>query len=264
MRIIVHPGRAHFDEMCAVALISTLHEDISVERKEPTLLEIMDPEVWVVDVGGEHNISRHNFDHHQDAELSASFILVAEYLNLDLYLEQLMWWKYKNSVDLIGPMATDKKFGRKGVNMQLFPIETFVVESFQKDPNGMVPFLRAWAKSQIEYAHDLQYRIKVVEDCTNHLIIKNLATIVSETDDVSSIYEYKRIRNVDAAISVSFDGRGEGWTLYRFDDHPNVDFLKIEEDDRIEFVANSGFIAKTKTRLDWIEVQELIEHSIKD
>lgn len=64
LKIITHSGQFHTDEVFASAVLSLLHNG-SVE-----VVRSRDPLVWatgdyVVDVGGEYDISRGRFDHHQ-------------------------------------------------------------------------------------------------------------------------------------------------------------------------------------------------------
>ncbi|MFH0768070.1 MAG: MYG1 family protein, partial [Chloroflexota bacterium] len=80
--IITHPGSAHFDEVTAVSLILSVYTDTEfrIERREPVPAELDDPDVWVVDIGDRHEPEKRNFDHHQDTDCPAAFVLVAEYL----------------------------------------------------------------------------------------------------------------------------------------------------------------------------------------
>ena len=53
-------------------------------------------------------------------------------------------------------------------------------------------------------------------------------------------------KHIDVAFTVIPDDRGDGWTLYRFNDHPRVDFNLIKGNEGVVFVHKNGFIAKTK------------------
>ena len=61
--IITHPGSAHFDEVAAISLIMAMHTDTEfrIERREPTQIELDNPDVWVVDIGNRHEPEKHNF-----------------------------------------------------------------------------------------------------------------------------------------------------------------------------------------------------------
>lgn len=66
--VVTHPGVFHADDVIAVALLACLTsgtENDAVQRRVPTVEELEDPTVLVLDVGGRHNPSLRNFDHHQ-------------------------------------------------------------------------------------------------------------------------------------------------------------------------------------------------------
>jgi hypothetical protein len=80
-KIIVHDGILHADDVLSVALIHRFLGVVEVERKRTiTPEEIDDPDVWVVDVGRQYAPERSCFDHHQDADLPASCVLVLNHL----------------------------------------------------------------------------------------------------------------------------------------------------------------------------------------
>ena len=61
--ILTHPGGAHKDELLAVCVLAAKHR-APIVRREPTEADLADPAVAVVDVGGDHDPSKMNFDHH--------------------------------------------------------------------------------------------------------------------------------------------------------------------------------------------------------
>src|SRR4030042_5514212 len=103
--IITHPGGAHFDEVAAISLILAVHTNtvFVIERRDVAQIELDDPNVWVVDTGNRHEPDKRNFDHHQDTDCPASFVLVSEYLGLLETMSIMPWWQFKDSVDRIGP-----------------------------------------------------------------------------------------------------------------------------------------------------------------
>lgn len=64
-KIITHPGVFHADDVCAIAWLRICGVTAPVERRNPTVDDLNDSEILVVDVGGEHAPARGNFDHHQ-------------------------------------------------------------------------------------------------------------------------------------------------------------------------------------------------------
>ncbi len=104
--IITHPGSAHFDDVAAVSLILAVYADTEfrIERREPAPAELDNPDVWVVDIGDRHEPEKRNFDHHQDTDCPAAFVLVAEYLGLLETMSVMPLWHFKDEVDRFGPV----------------------------------------------------------------------------------------------------------------------------------------------------------------
>ena len=99
--IITHPGSAHFDEVTTISLILAVYADTDfrIERREPLQTELDNLDVWVVDIGDRHEPEKRNFDHHQDTDCPAAFVLVAEYLGLTETMSVMPWWHFKDEVD---------------------------------------------------------------------------------------------------------------------------------------------------------------------
>lgn len=62
---VTHPGIFHADDVCAIAWLQMQGCQAPVVRRNPTQEELKDPNVLVVDVGGEYCQEAGNFDHHQ-------------------------------------------------------------------------------------------------------------------------------------------------------------------------------------------------------
>lgn len=91
-KIITHDGVFHADDVMAIALIHRLvHPIIPVERTRNISAEdIANPEVWIVDVGGQHDRELNNYDHHQDKTLPAACLIVLmELHNRDIIPDEL-------------------------------------------------------------------------------------------------------------------------------------------------------------------------------
>ena len=70
----------------------------------------------------------------------------------------------------------------------------------------------------------------------------------SGIDDASGgLARYILVNGLDQEVAaiVYPDSRGEGFGLARFNDHPKLDFTRIEADDDVHFAHNSGFLCKT-------------------
>lgn len=80
-KVITHAGAFHADEVLAVAILRHFGVMAPVERKfQVAPEELADPEVLVLDVAQKFDPTLGNFDHHHDASLSATDILIADWL----------------------------------------------------------------------------------------------------------------------------------------------------------------------------------------
>ncbi len=87
LKVVTHDTTFHADDVIAVALLKLVGYDVHVFRtREPVILQaaISDPEVAVLDVGGQYNPLMFNFDHHQDPALQSA--------------AGLIWQHFKNNI----------------------------------------------------------------------------------------------------------------------------------------------------------------------
>jgi len=101
-KVITHNGIFHADDVMSIALIKEQVNEIPVERTRNISIEdINDPEVWVVDVGGEFNHELNNYDHHQSKELDASCILVLKALTYEGLIGRELYEELESSFEAI-------------------------------------------------------------------------------------------------------------------------------------------------------------------
>ena len=107
-KIITHDGIFHADEVMAIALIHEFVDGgIPVERTRTISTEDMeDPNVWVIDVGGEYNPSLGLFDHHHDDSLEASCVLIATHLFLENIYNDDMFLELRDTMHVISEIDT--------------------------------------------------------------------------------------------------------------------------------------------------------------
>ncbi len=248
--IITHPGSAHFDEVTAVSLILAVYTDtvFKIGRREPTQEELNNPDVWVVDVGDRYEPAMHNFDHHQVTDCPAAFVLVAEYLDLLETLSVMPWWDFKDSVDRFGPVKSSIKYHAGDDLVNRNPVETWLTTSFASDPEASLPLLKSFGTHIIEDARRLKRQIDFWKT-SSRLLIAGVPAMIGETVESAGLEEFRRLDKNPPDIVISLDRRGRGWRLFRYDGTP-VDFSLISDCPEIAFAHKSGFMAKTKERLD--------------
>jgi len=271
-KIITHGGVAHLDDLLSVSLACYLHPSANVERRDPTADELNDPGVLVLDVGGAYDPPKNNFDHHQLHEgnecalsLYAREILLHDELTLHDGLVDFPWYAPLVEMDNRGPFAfaTKRKISPNLVFELNSPIEhllrksfgsgTFVSDEILNLLNFVGRGIINDAKKQIEGLLNLSKRSKII-------FIGGLQGVLIAGDDMTG-FERWRKNFPDLAFRIAWDDRGPGLALLRLDDHPAIDFKRVEGNEAIEFVHKNGFICKTKTR-DLDLARTLVKESI--
>jgi len=260
--IITHPGGAHFDEVTAIGLILAMHDDtvFRIERREPTSTELDNPEVWVVDTGGRHEPVIRNFDHHQDTDCPAAFVLVAKYLGLFETMSVVPWWHFKDEVDRFGPSTSSLKYAAGDILVNQNPVETWLMARFTFDPESSLPLLKAFGIHIIEGARMLKRQIDFWKT-SSRLIIAGVPAMIGETRESAGLEEFRRLDENPPDIVISLDRRDAGWRLFRYDGTP-VDFSRIAECPEVAFAHKSGFMAKTKERLNKAALIALVSKAV--
>ena len=125
--VVVHGGMCHRDDFMAIGLlklVGAIGPTTPVHRTNPTPDDMLNPNVIVVDVGGQYNPALNNWDHHQDEENvkdKCAFSLLCENLQVpdkfgfegtfrDLWRDA-PWYKAVSLRDNMGPDGLAKKFG---------------------------------------------------------------------------------------------------------------------------------------------------------
>jgi len=262
--IITHPGGAHFDEVAAVSLIQAVYADTEfrIERREPVPAELDNPDVWVVDIGDRHEPEKRNFDHHQDTDCPAAFVLVTEYLGLLETMSVMPWWYFKDEVDRFGPVKSSVKYHAGDDLVNRNPVENWLMASFASEPEACLPLLKAFGAHIIDHAYTLKRQIDFWKT-SSRLVIGGVTAMIGETRESAGLEEFRRLDENPPDIVISLDRRDEGWRLFRYDGTP-VDFSLISDRPEIAFAHKSGFMAKTKERLGIDDLIALVSKAVTD
>jgi hypothetical protein len=260
--IVTHPGGAHFDEIAAISLILASYPDadFEVQRREPSVAELEDPSIWVIDTGNRHEPEKRNFDHHQSLECPASFVLVADYLGLASALSVLPWWEFKDSVDRFGPERSAARYGAGDTLVNRNPVEDWLVGTFAAEPGPALTLLRSFGTGLIADARSMERQMAFWRG-SRRLLIDGVPAMIGETRESFGLEEFRRLDPNPADIVISLDRRSDGWRLFRFDGSP-VDFSLIADCPEVEFAHKSGFLAKTRERLGMKELIALVSKAI--
>ena len=272
--ILTHPGGAHKDELLACCLLAAVNR-VPIVRREPTAVDLADPAIAVVDVGGEHAPERNNFDHHQfpaDHPPVCALSLVLQHLGVYEDARQFCdWLEPAEWFDTRGPNVTAKWLGvdRATMNKLNSPIDVTILRRFAK-AKRLEPGEPLWeiisyiGQDLLEYLRDLRGHIDFVAQnaeiwgVEDHEVLFLPRTDPVPDDPSAGIGRYlESIGKSSIAALIYPDRRGSGYGLSRHNDDPRYDFTRIESEPDVHFAHARGFVAKTSAA-DVGRVRELL------
>ena len=278
--ILTHPGSSHKDDFLACCLLVARH-GVPVWRRDPTDEDLADPQIAVVDVGGEHDPKRSNFDHHQfprDHEPVCALSLVLQ--DLGLYEDARSfceWLEPAEWFDTRGPFATAEWLGvdRSLVNRLNSPVDITLLRRFAQkrelgpgDPiwevmrmvgEDLFMYLRT-LRERLDYVAEKAMFLDVGEGDDSVRILFMPRTDPMPDDPSSSLGRYIDSVGEKVAGLIYPDRRGDGYGLSRHEDSPLLDFTRIVDEADVHFAHARGFVAKTSaTSLE--RLTELVEQA---
>jgi hypothetical protein len=281
---VVHAGKAHRDEVLAVGLAiyaGLITLTTKVVRRDPTAEEIEDPKVLVLDVGERHDPVRMCFDHHgralPEGSKDCALSLLARHLKVkgrepltfhELWVDR-PWYQFTVGMDVSGPYAMAKEYGADKLPPGS-PFEWTILDAVRNSKEfDEVVKLAAFQTigGRVEDALKLRDRPAWLQQNTKVEEINGVNIIILESDDITGLEDHRDLLmerdGLEIAVSVTHDDpdRGDGLALYRFADHPRVNFSKVDGDPEVLFAHQAGFIAKTFKR-DLDIARDLIRRSL--
>ncbi len=277
--IVTHPGGAHKDDLLAVCVLASLH-GAPVVRREPTAEEIADKAVAIVDVGGVHNAENKNFDHHhfpREHAPTCALSLVLE--DLGVYEDALRfcdWLEPAEWFDSRGPNKTAKWLGvpRKAISQLNSPIDITLLRRFAQCTElaaggTLYDFMCLVGEDLLSYLKQARERINFVAKHASTWSVtcgeERCATVFLPRTDPpaeepsTAVANYIRAELAEGSIAAMVypDRRGSGYGIGRYEDHPQLDFSRVEGEADVHFAHKSGFMCKTSAS-DPKRLQELI------
>lgn len=262
-RILTHPGGAHKDEFLACCVLAAVH-GCEIVRREPEQADLDDVSVAVVDVGGEHEPDRSNFDHHQfpkDHEPICALSLVL--MDLGIYEDARNfcdWLETAERFDVTGPISTAKWLGveRDALARLISPIDITLLRRFAKSSglksgDPLYEVMKWVGEDIMAFVKSLRKRLEFV---AAHAAIWEVGDVkvlfMPRTDPMpeeasAGLGRYLESIGQSGEIAgmVYPDRRGSGYGLSRYNDDPRFDFTRIEAQDDVHFAHARGFVAKT-------------------
>ena len=264
--ILTHPGGAHKDDYLACSLLVAQH-GAPIERREPEQDDLDDSSVLVVDVGGEHEPDRGNFDHHQfprDHDPICALSLVLQ--DLGLYEDAKMFCE--GSSPRSGLTPGSRRDGQVvGVDRDIIsklnsPMDVTLLRRFAQaerlDPGDLLYEMMRWVgEDLLEYLKTLRERLTFIGkhgelwtleanggDSFKVLFMPRTNPLPAEPSVGLGRYLDSIGEAEDVAGLVYPDRRGSGYGLSRHNDHPRMEFTRIGAEDDA-FAHARGFVAKT-------------------
>lgn len=277
--ILTHPGGAHKDDVLAVCVLIAQNK-VPVVRRMPTQLELDDPGVAIVDVGGAHDPERSNFDHHHfprehPPTCALSLVLQSKGLYEDA-LQLCDWLETAEWFDSRGPNRTATWLGvpRRVLSKLNSPVDGTLLRRFAKcsvlevgDPlhsfmgyvgEDLLEHLRM-ARERIAFVgeHSELWSIPYGDGFIPTLFLARTETLSDSPRD--AVAEYVRSAGLEKTVAavVYPDRRGPGYGIGRYEDHPMLDFARVEGQEDVHFAHKTGFMCKT-TATDVERLKELV------
>ena len=255
-KIITHPGQAHLDEFLACCVALAQHENAEIVRREPSEEELADRSILVLDVGGQYDPLKNNFDHHHNASLPCAFVLyftAAMNCSVEDLFEVFRWAENLNLRDTQGFPAVARKYNLAPAQLQEFgsPIDGIILSMFaDKD---MISPQNALHLIMREIGFNLIGAFKKFRADEKQCWIHHEDGIrIVVTKKKKNIAKFAVARKAGAAVVIAPNERGEGFTITRVDDHPMIDCKRLEQymPSPVSFIHQTGFLAVIEESFD--------------
>ncbi len=265
--ILTHPGSSHKDEFLACCLLVAVHE-APIVRREPKPSDLDNPDLAVVDVGGEHNPERGNFDHHQfprDHPPTCSLSLVL--MDMGLYEDARQycdWLEVAEWFDTRGPQETAAWLGverellaKLNSTVDLTLLRRFAGMSEISPGEPMWEVMKWVGGDLIGYLKSLREKLNEIEKSSEiweieHpaenfrvLFLPRSANISEDASAGLARYAGNLPDDKKVVAMVYPDRRGSGFALSRFNDHLGFDFTRVGDEADVHFAHARGFVAKS-------------------
>jgi hypothetical protein len=266
-KILTHPGGSHKDEFLACCLLMAGNR-VPVVRREPTAEDLADVTMAVVDVGHEHAPERGNFDHHQfpkDHPPLCALSLVLQHLGIyEDAREFCDWLEPAEWFDTRGPIETARWLGlpRETLFKLNSPIDTTLLRRFagcsELSPGEPLWEVMCWiGEDLLTYLRTLRERLNEIERVAEFweiesprggfrvLFMPRTEPMADEPSAGLARFIASRGDGKEVMGLVYPDRRGRGFGLSRHNDHPGLDFTRIDSCEDVHFAHARGFVAKT-------------------
>lgn len=271
--VITHNGKAHIDEIVAIALLAVFR------KKNPYKIKrvnhevafkfisrgLVSPNLYYIDCGGEFNIDKRIFDHHHDNIPSSAKLVFDTYFpelknsELDQFISKL------SDIDNYGPkQLNDFNINSESINYFRYPTK-LLIRLFEDNPILIINvFKEAIGKNISEILLKEKARQWLFKNNNTEIFTyKSLKILIYKKPPEYSISSYVKsldgeiIDKFDIDITYSFDKDNNNIrTLFRtFKGDNKVNFNLVESIEPF-FSHKSGFLYKfiPKSEKDWLTI----------
>ena len=263
-QIVVHPGGAHKDDFLACALLMAEH-GVPVFRRDPSAEDLADPGTAVIDVGGEWDETKMNFDHHQfprDAEPLCALSLVLKHLGVYEETRKFCdWLEVAEYIDTRGPVDTAQWLGveREAMSKLNSPLDITLLRRFaaareHRPGQPIYEVMKMVGEDLLSFVRGMKERLGFIAE---HSEVWELAEGVKvlflprtePLPEEPSMGLGRYVEDVglekEVVALVYPDRRGAGYGLGRFNDDKRMEYTRVAGEEDVHFAHNKGFIAKT-------------------
>jgi len=168
--VVSHPAPRHLDDTLALHLLGSLYnaQYKFVHPQGDEVKEyIEDPTAIVVDIGGEYDPQKLNFDHHQDLNLPSSVVLTLKHFKPSLLEDETVkeFVEIADKIDRFGFPKVSKEYNLPPDNTVPLLMRAYLDISQKLFEEGKVPFKNPEQfKNHLKEALSSKYPIKVITE----------------------------------------------------------------------------------------------------
>lgn len=250
MKVIVHAGVFHADEIASISLIKKfINENFEIERKfKITQEELDDKDTFVVDVGKNYYPYRLNFDHHQDSKLSASNILVFDYISKKQNFSE----EFRNHLlNFLIPISEVDLGIRKKENDYASIYN--VISSLNNVENGFERAIKIMNEALSGIIETANMAVEGIKKWQN---LKQINQLTKIQYDSIFIPNWKELAENEGIMFVIQPNSRSGWQVVS----RSTDEFVLPESEKATFRHNSGFMIVFEELKDAIEYVNYISH----
>ena len=258
--VITHSGKAHIDEILAIATLAVFKNEAPdkilrlLETEIQAAIDKEDGELWVIDCGLRYDPEKRFFDHHHDGNLESAAQLVFHHCFPELEDSSLgEYFRLVSQVDTKGLLSLGE--GDSGSDFVLYwsMLHQMLVKEFESHPYPVIELVSRGLSKKMDFEKTIkaaeewllaeQHLVKVDVDGITALEYREKppAELLEGLKNLDQLYAEKQ----KALAIYGFDKNNqEVRTLYRTDaGHTILDFTRATFS-KAFFVHQNGFLAR--------------------